>query len=710
MSAYTSTLNDTSFRLATVEMVSGVENNRNEPQIPSVTLTTYQISDATTPSYNALSYTWGPPRRNAPGFVQSDDWPILLNGEPFHVKTNLYDALLHLCQYCPRKLVWIDALCINQSNTAERQPQVSAMDRIYNGASTVLIWLGKPSAKLQLGLEIADRVGELAMREAKRIISNQRYDLSLSLGDMKRNYGMEPFALDEADGLVTLFESYWFSRVWVIQEVALAKEVGVFYGDGILSYDKIGATATFLHLTGLSIAVTTLVSIARGDNSVDPLDEVHIYQAERIQLLREWCRGGRSNWLDVLPLIDFSAGIEDDQLINRPGKGGSAGLILLKLLLWTVGFRAMDQRDVVYGLWGILQHMANAQGVEMPKHLRPNYDITAAELLQTVAREILETSGTLMLLTLVKDPSRRKTQGLPSWCPDFSPILDSHPLCGPKFKSVAKVNAGGCMTEMLDRLSLGEGGATLHLKGVSLGTVELIGESSDEIKDAKLEGWIKILSRMGQVYPPTGQSSFEAFWRTLIHDDDFSSRPAKLPQSENFRDMLLMLMVKRLHRVFEAGGAEAVTELIQSWKDLGLDNLAERYPHHIYGTSFLQSCCRWVGLLPETETEHLLPPEESAAWRQGRHASAAVFELLLGGTLFFRRIALTSERHLAHASESMSTGDEVWIVSGCPSPLVLRRVRSGRDRYCLISEGYVHGAMNGEVVANGVEWQDIILV
>jgi hypothetical protein len=105
MSAYTSTLDDTSFRLATVELVSGVENNKNEPQIPSVTLTTYQISADTTPSYNALSYTWGPPRRNAPGFVQSDDWPILLNGEAFCVKTNLYDALLHLCQYCPQKPV-----------------------------------------------------------------------------------------------------------------------------------------------------------------------------------------------------------------------------------------------------------------------------------------------------------------------------------------------------------------------------------------------------------------------------------------------------------------------------------------------------------------------------------------------------------------------------------------------------------------------------
>ncbi|KAI8712135.1 HET domain-containing protein [Fusarium sp. LHS14.1] len=667
MSAYTSTLDDTSFRLATVELVYGVENNKNKPQIPSVTLTTYQISDATTPRYNALSYTWGPPRRNAPRIC---------------VKTNLYDALLHLCQYCPGKPVWIDALCINQSNMAERQPQVSIMNKIYNGASTVLIWLGKLSAKLQLGLEIVDRVGELATREAQRIISNQRYDLSLSLGDMKRNYGLEPLTLDEADGLITLFESYWFSRVWVIQEVALAKEVGVFYGDGILSYDKIGATATFLHLTGLSVAIITAVTLARGDNSVDALDEVHIYQAERIQLLREWCRGGRSNWLEVLPLIDFSAGIEDGQLISRPGKDGSAGLILLKLLLWTIGFRATDQRDVVCGLWGILQHMANAQGVDMPKHLRPNYDISAAKLLERVAREILETSGTLMLLTLVKGPSRRKTPGLPSWCPDFSPILDSHPLCGPKFKSVAKVNAGG---------------------------LELIGGSSTEIKDAKVEGWIKILSRMGQVYPPTGQSSLEAFWRTLIHDD-FSSRPAQSPQSENFRDVVLMLMFKRLNRVFGAGGIEAVTELIQSWKDIDLDGLAERYPNHIYGTSFLRSCCRRVGLLPETETERLLPPEESAVWTQSRRASAAVFELLLGGTLFFRRIALTSGGHLAHASESISAGDEVWIVSGCPSPLVLRRLGSERGRYCLISEGYVHGVMNGEVATNDVKWQDITLV
>ncbi|RSM01916.1 hypothetical protein CEP52_008295 [Fusarium oligoseptatum] len=584
------------------------------------------------------------------------------------------------------------------------------MDRIYSGASMVLIWLGKPFAKLQLGLEVVDRIGERATREAKRIIFNQRYDFSLSMGDMKSNYGIELFTLEEADGLVTLFESSWFSRIWVIQEVALAKEVGVFYGDGILPYDKIGATAVFLHLTGLSIAVVTEVGLARDDDAVDTGDVVLIHQAERIQLLREWCRGERGDWLDVLPLIDFSAGIEDDQLINRPGKGGSAGLILLKLLLWTIGFGATDQRDVIYGLWGILQHMANAQGVSMPKHLRPNYDITAAELLETVAKEILETSGTLMLLTLVKGPSRRQTQGLPSWVPDFSPILDSHPLCGSKFKSVTKVNAGGHMTGMLDHLSLGAEGATLHLKGISLGTVELVGGSSTEMKDAKVEGWINILSRMSQVYPPTAQPSLEAFWRTLIHDDDFSSRPAKLPRSENFRDLILMLMVKRFLRVFEAGGNDAVTELIQSWKDLGLDDVAERYPNHIYGTDFLQSCCRNIGLLPETETEHLLSPEEIEAWKQSRRASAAVFELLLGGTVFWRRIALTSGGHLAHGSESLSIGDEVWVVSGCPSSLVLRKEGSEKGRYCLISEAYVHGAMNGEMVANGVEWQDITLV
>ncbi|RSL49933.1 hypothetical protein CEP54_012177 [Fusarium duplospermum] len=492
MSVYTSTLDDTSFRLATVELVSGVENNKNEPQIPSVTLTAYQISSAATPRYYALSYTWGPPRKNAPG-------------------------------------------------------------------------------------------------------------------------------------------------VWVIREVALAKEIGVFYGDGILPYDKIGATAVFLHLTGLSIAVVIAVGVARDDDAVDTGDEVLIHQAERTQLL---------------------PGIEDDQLINHPGKGGSAGLTLLKLLLWTVGFRATGQRDMVYGLWGILQHMVNAQGVDMRKHLRPNYDITAAVLLETVAKEILETSGTLMLLTLVKGPSRRQTQGLPSWVPDFSPILDSHPLCGPKFKSVAKVNSGGQLTGMLDHLSLGGEGASLHLKGISLGTTELVGGSSTEIKDAKVEGWIEILSRISQVYPPTAQPSLEALWRTLIHDDDFSSRLAKLPQSKNFRDLILMLMVKRFFRVFEAGGTDAVKELIQSWKGLGLDSLAERYPQHIYGTSFLQSCCGWIGLLPETETEHLLSSEEIAAWKESRRASAAVFELLLGGTIFWRRIALTSGGHLAHASESLSTGDE----------------------------------------------------
>ncbi|KAM0418956.1 hypothetical protein ACHAPT_012114 [Fusarium lateritium] len=707
MSAYTTTLDDTSFRLATVELVSSVENNKNEPRIPSVTLTTHRISDATTPTYYALSYTWGPPRANAPGFVQSDDWPILLNGEPFCVPTNLYDALLHICEYCPRKPIWIDALCINQSNMPERQLQVSAMNRIYSGASTVLIWLGKPFPQLQLGLEVADRIGERATLETKRIIWNQRYDVCTNLDAMERTYGLTPFTSAEAEALITLFESHWFARVWVIQEVALAKEVGVFYGDGILPFNKIGATAGFLHLSCLAIAISHEATRARGNSDVDPMDGF-IYQAERIHILREWCIGERSTWLDVLPLIDFTAGIEDEHPINSPERGGTAGLILLKLLLWTIGFRATDQRDIVYGLWGILQHMANAQGVDMPSYLRPNYDITAAELLQTVASEILKTSDTLMLLTLVKGPSRRVTEGLPSWCPDFSPIMDSHPLCGTKFKSVAHVNAGGYMKAMLEQPLLGVEGAALHLKGVSLGTVELIGEPFEEVRVAKIEGWIKIMSCMDQVYLPTGQSSVEAFWRTLIHDQDLTSRPAKLPQPDNFRDTILIIMLRRLQKVFKVSGTEAVTALLGSWGDI--DKVAERCPGEIYGTSYLKSYCIWAGLLPETESQHPPPSEGVAAWTQARYAGMAVFELLLGGTLFFRRIALISGGHLAHASDSVSAKDEVWIVSGCPSPLVLRKFGEGKDQYSLISEAYVHGVMNGEAIIDDVEWQDITLV
>jgi hypothetical protein len=84
-------------------------------------------------TYEALSYTWGSKHTTD---------TILLDEKPFLVTSNLNDALRRLRQPDESRILWVDAICINQQDDTERSQQVGLMRRIYNQASKVVIWLG----------------------------------------------------------------------------------------------------------------------------------------------------------------------------------------------------------------------------------------------------------------------------------------------------------------------------------------------------------------------------------------------------------------------------------------------------------------------------------------------------------------------------------------------------------------------------------------
>jgi Heterokaryon incompatibility protein (HET) len=139
------------------------------------------------PKYEALSYTWG------------DDMPkenIFVCGRVFRVGRNLYNALQYL-QQRPADLrfpIWVDAICINQKDTLERNQQVQIMPHIYTRAMSVLVWLGSPAGAFKV-------------------------DTS------SWAHTTAPSAL--------VLSSYW-KRVWIIQEIGKARQIQViFHGIGI---------------------------------------------------------------------------------------------------------------------------------------------------------------------------------------------------------------------------------------------------------------------------------------------------------------------------------------------------------------------------------------------------------------------------------------------------------------------------------------------
>lgn len=95
------------------------------------TLRAYDLAHA--PTYEALSYCWGP---------ASSLLPITIDGDSLMVTPNLRSALRHLRRTDYARTLWIDAICINQDDVEERGAQVAIMADIYRNAAQTVIWLG----------------------------------------------------------------------------------------------------------------------------------------------------------------------------------------------------------------------------------------------------------------------------------------------------------------------------------------------------------------------------------------------------------------------------------------------------------------------------------------------------------------------------------------------------------------------------------------
>ncbi|KAE8367503.1 heterokaryon incompatibility protein-domain-containing protein [Aspergillus caelatus] len=150
--------------------------------------------------YQALSYVWG-----------SEEKPesIILNGCTFHVTTNLHSALLHLRNRQLERTLWIDAICINQDEEDqghEKSKQIPLMRMIYAQAERVIVWLGD-----------ATENGDKAL-DGIRCLAEEQYTASTL--NTSENY----------DACLRLLQQDWFSRIWVLQEVGVARCVNIMCG------------------------------------------------------------------------------------------------------------------------------------------------------------------------------------------------------------------------------------------------------------------------------------------------------------------------------------------------------------------------------------------------------------------------------------------------------------------------------------------------
>ncbi|KAI1391858.1 HET-domain-containing protein [Hypoxylon trugodes] len=170
--------------------------NRRNPSDMRYTLETFQLSDLPSTRYKALSYTWG--RAN----VISDLHEILLDGQQFFIRKNLFEFLTIAAGKGETGLFFVDAICINQLDKAERLFQVREMARVYRNADKVVAWLGIPNTQRTLN------------------------DVQ-SLAEIKDRTGCAGWTSNQWDAFKYLsFHPYW-SRIWIVQEVILAPSMEV---------------------------------------------------------------------------------------------------------------------------------------------------------------------------------------------------------------------------------------------------------------------------------------------------------------------------------------------------------------------------------------------------------------------------------------------------------------------------------------------------
>jgi hypothetical protein len=92
-----------------------------------------------------LSYAWGD---------ISTRVPIQVNGGTLFISENLRNALIDLRYPDLPRIIWADAICINQEDAAEWVSQVASMRSIYRSASQTVVWLGPETKKTRRAFDL----------------------------------------------------------------------------------------------------------------------------------------------------------------------------------------------------------------------------------------------------------------------------------------------------------------------------------------------------------------------------------------------------------------------------------------------------------------------------------------------------------------------------------------------------------------------------
>jgi hypothetical protein len=311
--------------------------------------------------FEALSWAWGD---------ANDVQSILLNDEIWWAPKNLVTALEHLLPEATARVLWIDALCINQSKTtaglAERAHQIGLMRHIYTRADHVLVWMG---------IEREHTEGVLSFLSDVADAANPNGDEPPVL---PRSFHV---AYKDSWKVLHLLSESWWDRLWVLQEVGLGQSPMLHHGATSTPFNKALFAINMLEARG-----HLWNSAGQFEAKVGPFNNPELYGFEFKD------RYNNRTVMAFTPLKQH--------------------FVTFTTLLVACRFRsATDPRDKIFGLLGLVPDL-------VLHALQPRYDESVDKTYIRIAFALMGESQSTLLLS-------HTIPNLPSWVPDWTIINDS---------------------------------------------------------------------------------------------------------------------------------------------------------------------------------------------------------------------------------------------------------------------------------------------
>lgn len=375
--------------------------------------------------YEALSYVWGSSVTVSHIIHQKTQTPI-------PVTKNLYNALKGLRQAEKDRIIWADALCINQKDEKDKSTQVSKMNHIYARATRVVVWLGADEAGNADGA-----FGMLCALANTKVVSAQYATTSSQHVPFLPSAGF--WASQNCvfyKKVMIFFCQKWFTRLWVLQEIALAQDAIFVWGDCSIPWRVVG------------LAIETIQEVGR----IETCD------------MRNWFK--TRNLHNAFFMWHLSTLNQRSQPQTYP-----ESIPFIHLLDVARSFEATDPRDKIYALLGLPAKKDN--------FLVPDYTLSTCEVYTRTTRHLLNLGQNLLVLGFVlhtppgTPETGPPTPNLPSWVPDFASKELPFPFSN--LNTGHQYSAGFVRPFRLD---LNTHQNTLRLAGAMMDTIEAVGPST----------------------------------------------------------------------------------------------------------------------------------------------------------------------------------------------------------------------------------------